>query len=235
MRYYPKPRRGQARPKVAPIIDEAVRLLDGADRRMLLFKPEVATAETGHRNPCANLDQLMPRESIKAKTERNVAIIDGLKQTYPDARCELDYTNPLELLIATILSAQCTDKQVNIVTADLFKKYRCAAAYTAVPLESLQEDIKRIGLFRNKAKSIQNRCRALIDNHDGNVPADMKALVALAGVGRKTANVVLGNAFNINEGVVVDTHVARLSALGLAFRKDGGKGRGRAAKTGAEG
>ena len=105
----------------------------------------------------------MPRESIKAKTERTADIIDGLKQTYPDARCELDYTNPLELLIATILSAQCTDKQVNIVTADLFKKYRCAADYTAVPLESLQEDIKRIGLFRNKAKSIQNCCRALID------------------------------------------------------------------------
>ena len=162
----------------------------------------------------------MPRESIKAKTERTAAIIDGLKQTYPDARCELDYTNPLELLIATILSAQCTDKQVNIVTADLFKKYRCAADYTAVPLESLQEEIKRIGLFRNKAKSIQNCCRALIDNHDGNVPADMKALVALAGVGRKTANVVLGNAFNINEGVVVDTHVARLSRrLGLASEK----------------
>ena len=108
----------------------------------------------------------MPRESIKAKTERTAAIIDGLKQTYPDARCELDYTNPLELLIATILSAQCTDKQVNIVTADLFKKYRCAADYTAVPLESLQEDIKRIGLFRNKAKSIQNCCRALIETHD---------------------------------------------------------------------
>ena len=162
----------------------------------------------------------MPRESIKAKTERTAAIIDGLKQTYPDARCELDYTNPLELLIATILSAQCTDKQVNIVTAYLFKKYRCAADYTAVPLESLQEDIKRIGLFRNKAKSIQNCCRALIDTHDGNVPADMKALVALAGVGRKTANVVLGNAFNINEGVVVDTHVARLSRrLGLASEK----------------
>ena len=162
----------------------------------------------------------MPRESIKAKTERTAAIINGLKQTYPDARCELDYTNPFELLIATILSAQCTDKQVNIVTADLFKKYRRAADYTAVPLESLQEDIKRIGLFRNKAKSIQNCCRALIDNHGGKVPADMKSLVALAGVGRKTANVVLGNAFNINEGVVVDTHVARLSKrLGLASEK----------------
>ena len=162
----------------------------------------------------------MPRESIKTKTERTAAIIDGLKQTYPDARCELDYTNPLELLIATILSAQCTDKQVNNVTTDLFKKYRSASDYTSVPLEALQEDIKRIGLFRNKAKSIQKCCHAPTENHGSEVPADMKALVALAGVGRKTANVVLGNAFNINEGVVVDTHVARLSKrLGLAAEK----------------
>ena len=152
----------------------------------------------------------MPRESIKAKTERTAAIIDGLKQTYPDARCELDYTNPLELLIATILSAQCTDKQVNIVTADLFKKYRKAADYTGVPLEELQNDIRRIGLFRNKGKSIQKACRALVENHQGQVPQTMLELVALAGVGRKTANVILGNAFGINEGVVVDTHVARL-------------------------
>ena len=162
----------------------------------------------------------MRRESQAAKRERLGQIIAGLQRTYPDAHCELNYRNPLELMVATILSAQCTDKQVNIVTAYLFKKYRCAADYTAVPLESLQEDIKRIGLFRNKAKSIQNCCHALIDNHDGNVPADMKSLVALAGVGRKTANVVLGNAFNINEGVVVDTHVARLSKrLGLASEK----------------
>lgn len=162
----------------------------------------------------------MPRESLKSKTERTTAIIAGLKRTYPDAHCELDYSNPLELLIATILSAQCTDKQVNIVTADLFKKYRSASDYAAVPLEELQDDIKRIGLFRNKGKSIQNCCRSLIEHHGGDVPADMKSLVALAGVGRKTANVVLGNAFNINEGVVVDTHVARLSKrLGLATDK----------------
>jgi endonuclease-3 len=162
----------------------------------------------------------MPRESLKSKTERTTAIIDGLKWTYPDAHCELDYSNPLELLIATILSAQCTDKQVNIVTADLFKKYRSASDYAAVPLQELQDDIKRIGLFRNKGKSIQNCCRSLIENHGGDVPADMKSLVALAGVGRKTANVVLGNAFNINEGVVVDTHVARLSKrIGLATDK----------------
>ena len=159
----------------------------------------------------------MLRESIKVKVERTAAVIDSLRRTYPDARCELDHANPLELLIATILSAQCTDKQVNIVTAELFKKYRNACDYVAVPLEELQNDIRRIGLFRNKGKSIQNCCRSLVDNHGGEVPADMTALVALAGVGRKTANVVLGNAFNINEGVVVDTHVARLSRrLGLA-------------------
>lgn len=152
----------------------------------------------------------MPRESQAAKKERLGQIISDLQQTYPDAHCELNYHNPLELMIATILSAQCTDKQVNIVTQDLFKKYRQAADYTAVPLGELQNDIRRIGLFRNKAKSIQNACRALVENHDGKVPQTMPELVALAGVGRKTANVILGNAFDINEGVVVDTHVKRL-------------------------
>lgn len=152
----------------------------------------------------------MPRESQAAKKERLGQIISDLQQTYPDAHCELNYHNPLELMVATILSAQCTDKQVNIVTQDLFKKYCQAADYTAVPLEELQNDIRRIGLFRNKAKSIQNACRALAENHDGKVPHTMPELVALAGVGRKTANVILGNAFDINEGVVVDTHVKRL-------------------------
>ena len=153
----------------------------------------------------------MPRESIKAKTDRASAIIYKFQITYPKARSELTYSSPLELLIATILSAQCTDKQVNIVTSYLFKKYRAASDYIEVHLEELQNDIKRIGLFRNKSKSIQKCCRSLIENHGGSVPANMKSLIALAGVGRKTANVVLGNAFNINEGVVVDTHVARLS------------------------
>ena len=152
----------------------------------------------------------MPRESQAEKKERLGQIISDLQQTYPDAHCELNYHNPLELMVATILSAQCTDKQVNIVTQDLFKKYRQAADYTTVPLEELQNDIRRIGLFRNKAKSIQNACRALVENHNGKVPQTMPELVALAGVGRKTANVILGNAFDINEGVVVDTHVKRL-------------------------
>ena len=162
----------------------------------------------------------MPSESNAAKAERTTRIIDGLQAAYPDAHCELDHRSPLELLIATILSAQCTDKQVNIVTANLFKKYRRADDYVVVPLEELQEDIKRIGLFRNKAKSIQNCCRALVESHGGKVPATMDALVALAGVGRKTANVVLGNAFGINEGIVVDTHVGRLARrLGLTAEK----------------
>ena len=152
----------------------------------------------------------MPRESQATKRERLGKIIAGLKQTYPDAHCELNYRTPLQLMLATILSAQCTDKQVNIVTKDLFKKYKKAADFTAVPLEELQNDIRRIGLFRNKAKSIQNACCALVEHHKGKVPNTMAELVALAGVGRKTANVILGNAFDINEGVVVDTHVARL-------------------------
>jgi len=152
----------------------------------------------------------MPRESQAAKRKRLGEIIAGLQRAYPDAHCELNYRNPLQLLVATILSAQCTDKQVNIVTKDLFKKYKKAADFAAVPLEELQNDIRRIGLFRNKAKSIQNACRTLVEHHKGKVPQTMPELVALAGVGRKTANVILGNAFNINEGVVVDTHVARL-------------------------
>ncbi|HVY70955.1 MAG TPA: endonuclease III, partial [Verrucomicrobiae bacterium] len=153
----------------------------------------------------------MSRESAQAKTERTRKIIAGLRETYPDAHCELDHTNPVELLVATILSAQCTDKQVNIVTADLFKKYRSAKDYADAPPEQFAEDIRRIGLYRNKAKNIQAACRSLIDLHGGKVPRTMEELIELPGVGRKTANVVLGNAFDINVGVVVDTHVARLS------------------------
>lgn len=155
----------------------------------------------------------MPRESKKALLERTQSIVNGLKETYPDAHCELDYRNPLELLIATILSAQCTDRQVNIVTKDLFKKYRKAADYADAPLPELENSIRRIGLFRSKAKNIKACCNTLVDEHGGKVPPDMDALVKLGGVGRKTANVVLGNAFNINHGVVVDTHVKRLCSL----------------------
>lgn len=153
----------------------------------------------------------MPRESKKARQIRTAEIIAGLKQVYPEAHCELNYRNPLELLIATILSAQCTDKQVNIVTENLFRNYPSATSFATAPLNELEQAIRRIGLFRNKAKNIKACCQTLIEQFHGEVPRTMDELISLAGVGRKTANVVLGNAFAINEGVVVDTHVARLA------------------------
>jgi endonuclease-3 len=158
----------------------------------------------------------MPRETAAVKTARTRNILAALQATYPDAHCELNYGNPLELLVATILSAQCTDKRVNLVTAELFKKYRTAADFAEAPLADLEAAVKTTGFFRNKAKNIQACCRQLVEAHGGEVPRTMEALIALAGAGRKTANVVLGNAFGINVGVVVDTHVARLSQrLGL--------------------
>ena len=158
----------------------------------------------------------MPRETHAARNQRARRIIDTLRRTYPDAHCELNYSNPLELLIATILSAQCTDKQVNIVTESLFKKYRSAADFAQADLAELENDIRSIGFFRNKAKNIKACCRQLVEKYGGDVPRTMEELVALEGVGRKTANGVLGNDFNINEGVDVGTHVARLTQrLGL--------------------
>ena len=158
----------------------------------------------------------MPRESAEARVARTKKIIAGLHKTYPDAHCELDFTNPLELLIATILSAQCTDKRVNIVTADLFKKYRSAADYANADISELEQAVKTTGFFRNKAKNVKACCASIVEKHGGKVPQTMEELFELGGVGRKTANVVLGNAFNINVGVVVDTHVTRLSnRLGL--------------------
>ena len=158
----------------------------------------------------------MPHETTKAKAARTNKIIAGLQKTYPDAHCELNFSNPFQLLIATILSAQCTDKRVNIVTADLFKKYRTAKDFADAELAELEKAIKTTGFFRNKARNIQACCRALVEKHGGEVPRTMDELHPLGGVGRKTANVVLGNAFGINVGVVVDTHVARLAnRLGL--------------------
>jgi endonuclease-3 len=158
----------------------------------------------------------MPRENSEAKAARAKKIIAGLRKAYPNAHCELNFSNPLELLIATILSAQCTDKRVNIVTESLFKKYRTAADFADAPLSDLEQAIKTAGFFRNKARNIKLACHNIITKHGGEVPRTMEELVELGGVGRKTANVVLGNAFNINVGVVVDTHVTRLSLrLGL--------------------
>ena len=163
----------------------------------------------------------MPRESHAAKYERTQNIISALKRTYPDAHCELNFSNPLQLLVATILSAQCTDKRVNIVTAELFKKYRTAKDFAAAPLTDIEEAVKTTGFFRNKAKNIKACCTTLAEKFGGEVPRTMDELHALAGVGRKTANVVLGNAFGINVGVVVDTHVTRLAnRLGLAKGTD---------------
>ena len=153
----------------------------------------------------------MPRETQPAKLARLRKILAGLKQAYPDAHCELNHTSPLELLIATILSAQCTDKRVNIVTADLFKKYRSAADYARAPLPELEQAIKTTGFYHNKAKSIKACCQSLVEKHAGQVPRTMEELTQLGGVGRKTANVVLGTAYSINVGIVVDTHVGRLS------------------------
>jgi endonuclease-3 len=158
----------------------------------------------------------MPRETVAAKKERTMKIIAVLRRTYPDAHCELNFSDPLQLLVATILSAQCTDKRVNIVTVELFKKFRNAKDFADAPLAKIEEAVRTTGFFRNKAKNIKTCCAALVEKFGGEVPRTMDELHALAGVGRKTANVVLGNAFGINVGVVVDTHVTRLSnRLGL--------------------
>ncbi len=138
-------------------------------------------------------------------------IIARLKRAYPDAKCSLNHSNPIELLIATILSAQCTDERVNIVTADLFRKYRKPQDYLKVSPAELQEDIRTTGFFRNKTKSIQGTAKMLTEQYSGRVPETMDELLELPGVARKTANVVLGNAFGLSSGVVVDTHVTRLS------------------------
>jgi endonuclease-3 len=147
-------------------------------------------------------------------------IIRLLKRAYPDAKCSLNHSNAFELLIATILSAQCTDARVNIVTQDLFRKYRKPQDYLKVSPKELQQDIRTTGFFRNKTTSIQGAAKALLDDYGGEVPHTMDELLELPGVARKTANVVLGNAFGISAGVVVDTHVTRLShRLGLSSQK----------------
>ncbi len=151
--------------------------------------------------------------------QRTRKIIRKLKREYPDARCSLNYKNPLELLIATILSAQCTDERVNIVTVELFRKYTRAADFLEVEQTELEQDIRSTGFFRNKAKSIRGACRMIEELHGGRVPATLEELIELPGVARKTANVVLGNAYEIISGIVVDTHVARLSnRLGLSLQ-----------------
>ena len=162
----------------------------------------------------------MKRESLDELKARTRTIIRRLKRAYPGARCSLNHTNPFELLVATILSAQCTDERVNIVTADLFRKYRKPEDYLDVSPRELEKDIQSTGFFRNKTKSIQGASKMLTEQYGGQVPRTMEELLELPGVARKTANVVLGNAFDIHAGVVVDTHVTRLShRLGLTQQK----------------
>lgn len=159
----------------------------------------------------------MPKSELNERVKK---IIRALKRAYPDATCSLNHSNAFELLIATILSAQCTDDRVNIVTADLFRKYRKPADYLKVSPLELQQDIRTTGFFRNKAKSIQGTAKQLVEQYGGAVPQTMDQLLELPGVARKTANVVMGNAFQVASGIVVDTHVTRLSRrLGLTKEK----------------
>lgn len=151
------------------------------------------------------------QESLSHKRARTRDIMGRLKAAYPHARCTLAYSTPLELLVATVLSAQCTDERVNVVTRSLFKKYRSARGYALAPPGQLEEDIKSTGFYRNKARALRACCSELVKRYHGTVPPDMTALVQLPGIGRKTANVILGNAYDVAEGIVVDTHVRRLA------------------------
>lgn len=154
---------------------------------------------------------MKPSKKIETRRQRVAKVLPILERTYPDAQCSLTHSNPLQLLVATILSAQCTDERVNIVTKDLFKKYKKAKDFAEVKPEQLEKAIQSTGFYRNKAKSIISMAKSLLEKHGGKVPDTMEELIELSGVGRKTANVVLGNAFGKNIGVVVDTHVTRIS------------------------
>jgi len=155
------------------------------------------------------------------RKQRAKVLLQQLSLIYPDAHCELDFKNPLELLVATILSAQCTDVRVNLVTKELFKRCKTATDYADISQEELEGIVRSTGFYRNKAKSLRGMGATLVERHAGKVPSSMEELSAILGAGRKTANVVLGNAFDINEGVVVDTHVGRLSRrLGMTTKSD---------------
>src|SRR5215210_1795630 len=153
----------------------------------------------------------MRRESGRARRARAEEILARLKREYPDSRCSLNFESPLQLLVATVLAAQCTDDRVNQATPALFRRCPTAREYAEIPIAELEELVRTTGFYRNKARSVQNLGRTLMSEHRGEVPSTMDELKALPGVGRKTANVVLGNAFGKNEGIVVDTHVARVS------------------------
>ena len=159
--------------------------------------------------------------TLRTRKSRGKKIVAALRDEFPDSRCSLDYGNAWQLLVATILSAQCTDARVNQVTPDLFQAFPAVTDFAEAPLEAIEEAIRSTGFYRNKAKSLQGAARAVLEEHGGEMPDDMKRLVKLPGVGRKTANVVLGEVFNKPEGVVVDTHVGRISKkLGLTDQTD---------------
>ncbi len=161
----------------------------------------------------------MPRESKKARAERAAEIFELLTEEYPAAHCELDFVDPFQLAVATILSAQTTDERVNMVTPELFRRFPDARRLAAADQGEVEELVRSTGFFRNKARNIIGFARGLVADHEGEVPRTMAELSVLPGVGRKTANVILGNAFGIDEGVVVDTHVKRLSGL-LGFTRE---------------
>ena len=188
--------------------------------------PSRAPSKQRPKAPAKAPAKAQAKAPVKARSRRLAPAKDRapeiyrrLSKEYPDARCALDHRNPYELLVATILSAQCTDKRVNMVTPALFEKYPHASALAVANPDELQEMIKSTGFFRNKSKSLLGMATTVTEQHDGDVPHTMEQLVRLPGVGRKTANVVLGNAFDQNEGVVVDTHVSRLSNR-LAFTRE---------------
>lgn len=175
------------------------------------------------RHPLAVLDRSNVCRTVPKKSSKSAAneIVRRLRQQYPTAECALNYETPVQLLVATILSAQCTDERVNIVTKELFRSYPTAEELAKAPLKTLERKVQSTGFFRNKAKNIKGCCTALVERYDGKVPQDLESLVELPGVGRKTANVVLGTAFGLATGVVVDTHVSRISRrLGLTDQKD---------------
>jgi endonuclease III len=183
-------------------------------------KPQAAAAKRAPKKPAQPLRSRF-RETAAAQSERVAKILRQLAKDYGDAECALHHKSAFELLVATILSAQCTDERVNMVTPALFKKYPTAAAFAVAPVPDIEKMIQSTGFFRNKAKSIKNCSQALVDEHGGKVPQELDELVKLAGVGRKTANVVLGVVFRKATGVVVDTHVGRLSRrLGLTANDD---------------
>ncbi|MBI1849549.1 MAG: endonuclease III [Planctomycetes bacterium] len=172
------------------------------------------------QRPATKGARRLPRESVEARRRRAAEVLARLHEAYPDARCSLDYQSPLQLLIATILSAQCTDARVNQVTPPFFARYPTATSVAGAPREAIESAIRTTGFFRNKAKSIQGACERIVEAYRGDVPRTMDELLTLPGVARKTANVVLGNAFGIACGVVVDTHVQRLAGrIGLSAQK----------------